>query len=30
MRLFSPEQWPGLLVVMRDKTMSTWRLGKGV
>jgi predicted nuclease of predicted toxin-antitoxin system len=30
MRLFSPEQWPGLLVVMRDKAMSTWRLGKGV
>lgn len=28
MRLFSPEQWPGLLVVMRDKTMSSWRLGK--
>ena len=28
MRLFSPEQWPGLLVVMRDKTMSTWRSGK--
>jgi predicted nuclease of predicted toxin-antitoxin system len=28
MRLFSTEQWAGLLVVMRDKTMSTWRLGK--
>jgi predicted nuclease of predicted toxin-antitoxin system len=28
MKLFSPEQWPGLLVVMRDKTMSTWRSGK--
>ena len=27
MRLFPPEQWAGLLVVMRDKTMSTWRLG---
>jgi len=22
---FSPEEWPGLLVVMRDETMSTWR-----
>ena len=29
MRLFSPEQWPGLLVVMRDEAMSTWRAGKG-
>ena len=28
MDLFSPEQWSGLLVVMRDETMSTWRLGK--
>ena len=28
MRLFSPEQWPGLLVVMRDKAMSTWRSDK--
>jgi len=28
MKLFSPEKWSGLLVVMRDKTMSTWRLGK--
>jgi predicted nuclease of predicted toxin-antitoxin system len=27
-RRFSPDQWPGLLVVMRDKTVSTWRLGK--
>jgi predicted nuclease of predicted toxin-antitoxin system len=26
-RQFSPKQWPDLLVVMRDKTMSTWRLG---
>ena len=25
LRLFSPAQWPGLLVVMRDKTMSSWR-----
>jgi len=25
MRLFSSKQWPGLLVVMRDRTMSTWR-----
>ncbi len=28
MKLFSPEQWQGLLVVMRDKAMSTWRRGK--
>jgi len=28
MKLFSPEQWPGLLVVMRDKVMSIWRRGK--
>ena len=27
-KLFQPEQWPGLLVVMRDETMSTWRRGK--
>jgi predicted nuclease of predicted toxin-antitoxin system len=25
---FSSEQWPGLLVIMRDKTMSTWRRSK--
>jgi len=25
MKTFSPDKWPGLLVVMRDKTMSTWR-----
>ena len=25
---FSAGQWKGLLVVMRDKTMSTWRAGK--
>jgi len=24
-KLFPATQWPGLLVVMRDKTMSTWR-----
>jgi len=24
-KLFSVEQWPSLLVVMRDRTMSTWR-----
>jgi len=23
-KLFSAEQWPGLLVVMRDRAMSTW------
>ena len=28
MGLFSPEQWPGLLVVMRDEAMSAWRQGK--
>lgn len=28
MRLFSPEQWAGLLVVMRDEAMSTWRQGE--
>ena len=28
MKLFSPQEWPGLLVVMRDKAMSTWRQGK--
>lgn len=27
-RQFSDDRWPGLLVVMRDKTMSTWRSGK--
>jgi len=27
-RQFSGGQWRGLLVVMRDKTMSTWRAGK--
>lgn len=27
-KLFSPEQRTGLLVVTRDKTMSTWRVGK--
>ncbi len=27
-KLFSPEKWQGLLVVMRDKAMSTWRRGK--
>jgi predicted nuclease of predicted toxin-antitoxin system len=26
-KLFSDKQWAGLLVVMRDKTMSTWRQG---
>jgi predicted nuclease of predicted toxin-antitoxin system len=25
MKLFSADQWPGLLVVMRDTVMSTWR-----
>jgi predicted nuclease of predicted toxin-antitoxin system len=24
MEQFSKDQWPGLLVVMRDRTMSTW------
>ena len=28
MGLFSPEQWPGLLVVMRDEVASTWRKEK--
>jgi len=28
LKMFSSEQWPGLLVVIRDETMSTWRLGK--
>ena len=28
MKHFSPEQWPGLLVAMRDEAMSAWRLGK--
>ena len=27
-KLFSPEQWPSLLVVMRDEAMSTWRADK--
>ena len=27
-KLFSPEKWPGLLVVMHDKVMSTWRQSK--
>jgi predicted nuclease of predicted toxin-antitoxin system len=27
MDLFSADQWPGLLVVMRDTVMSTWRAG---
>jgi predicted nuclease of predicted toxin-antitoxin system len=26
MRLFSPDEWPGLLVIMRDTVMSTWRI----
>jgi len=26
-KLFSAKQWPGLLVVMRDRTMGTWRRG---
>ena len=25
LKLFSPEQWPGLLVVMRDASVSSWR-----
>jgi predicted nuclease of predicted toxin-antitoxin system len=25
---FSADKWPGLLVVMRDEVMSTWKLGK--
>ena len=28
MKLFPAEQWPGMLVVMRDVAMSTWRSGK--
>lgn len=28
MKLLSPENWPGLLVIIRDKAMSTWRQGK--
>ncbi len=28
MKLFPPEQWPGLLVIMRDVAMSTWRSGE--
>jgi predicted nuclease of predicted toxin-antitoxin system len=27
-RQFSHDHWPGLLVIMRDKTMSIWRPGK--
>jgi predicted nuclease of predicted toxin-antitoxin system len=27
MEIFSADQWPGLLVVMRDTVMSTWRAG---
>jgi len=27
-KLFSAEQWPSLLVVMRDRAMSTWRQSK--
>jgi len=27
-KLFSPEKWPDLLVVMHDKVMSTWRQSK--
>ena len=27
-RRFSSNQWPGLLVVMRDKVMSTWQQNK--
>lgn len=27
-RRFSAGRWRGLLVVMRDRTMSTWRVGK--
>jgi predicted nuclease of predicted toxin-antitoxin system len=25
---YSPEQWPNLLVIMRDKTKITWRFSK--
>jgi len=28
MKLFPDEQWPGLLVVMRDEAVSTWRKAK--
>jgi len=28
MKLFSPEQWPGLLLVMREASMSSWRRTK--
>ena len=28
MKLFSPQQWPGMLVIMRDEAMSTWRQRK--
>ena len=28
MKLFSPERWPGLLGVMRDASMSSWRRKK--
>jgi len=29
MKQFSREDWPGLLVIMRDEVMSTWSQGKG-
>ena len=29
MQLFSAEEWPDLLVIMRDTVMSTWRFSKG-
>ena len=28
MQLFSSEQWPGLLLIMRDASMSSWRKGE--
>ena len=28
MKLFSPDRWPDLLVIMRDKVMSTWQRSK--
>ena len=28
MNMFPPDRWPGLLVVMRDASMSSWRKGK--
>jgi hypothetical protein len=28
MKSFPPEEWSGLLVVMRDEIMSTWRASK--